>query len=196
MKELQSRAEAARAHFESARDRLYRGDGEPIYAEAEMKERIRELRSQRNQELDAIEQEAEAKRQQANNEAEALQNGGLSAWLTGEELERAGARHAIIAAEVAALNSKELQERINAVTASADRPTRACYWLAARGKLSAKPGAFLSELREALIPDTHRRKLQEAQGSLRQAGEVRTICKLARREQNSAYVPNYAVQRS
>ncbi len=52
---------------------------------------------------------------------------------------------------------------------------------------------LLEDLRESAIPGTHRQKVREARASLEEAGEIKGMVNLARREQSSFYVPNYAV---
>ncbi len=52
---------------------------------------------------------------------------------------------------------------------------------------------LLEGLREAIIPDSHRKQVEEAGAQMKETAEVKGICYLARREQTYAYEPNYAV---
>jgi hypothetical protein len=51
----------------------------------------------------------------------------------------------------------------------------------------------LEDLEEAIVPDSHRTKLESARRSLEALGEVKGIVYLARREQSSPYTPSYAL---
>ena len=46
-KQIREKAEAAQAAFERNEKALYRADGEPIYGEAEMRERLAALKAER-----------------------------------------------------------------------------------------------------------------------------------------------------
>lgn len=194
-KQIKDRAESAVRRFETDRGKLYRGDGEPRYGDVEMRERLAGLRSERNEALDKIEAEADSAREEATNELAALEHGGLAAWLTPDELERASARHTLVAADVGGLSLPELGERLSAVSLLTDRSTQASYYLAARARPKGEVGAsvFLEDLREAIIPASYRQKVQDARDSLADLLEIKGIVYLARREQSSAYVPNYSV---
>lgn len=196
LKELEQRARNARQNFEVAQGKLYRGDGEPIYAEAEMKERIRELRSRRNQELDAVEQAVEEKRLEASDNLQSLEDGSPVAWLSAEELEHAAPRQAVIAADVASLDTDALRQRLRGVAHSGERSSQLGYYLAARGRAKSgdlETSKLLEELWDAAIPNSHRQKVEAARTQIREARGIKGIVYLARREQTYAYEPNLAV---
>lgn len=193
---LKAQAEAARDRFEEGKEALYRPDGEKLYADAEHEERLRSLRSERNEALDRIEAEVASLVEATTEEIEVLEHGDVTARLWVDELEYASARHTLIAADVATLTDAELKERLSAVARGGDRTSQTCYWLAARGRVSGDdPGMLeaLQNLEEAIVPDFHRTKLESARRSLEEASEIKAVVYLARREQSSPYAPSYNI---
>ena len=195
--ELKAKAERARDRFEGGRKQLFRSDGEKLFSEDEHSERLASLRRERNAVLDEIQVEADSSFKAATEEIAVLEHGGLTARLSTDELEQASARHALMAADVASLDRDELKERLAAVMRGGDRATQACYWLAARGKVSGGEDVGMLEvlegLDEAITPDSHRRKIEAARRSLEEVSGAKEVAYLARREQSSVYAPSYNV---
>ncbi len=197
--QLKAKAEAARDRFEESRKSLFRGDGSKVYGDAEHEERLAKLRRERNEELNRIEAEMASSVEATNKELAALENGDVTAWLSEPELQRAGTRQTLITADVKVLNREDIKERLSAVRHNSDWASKFCYWLAARERVNggkdAEMLAILDDLKESIIPDTHRSKIEAARRELETApGKVRSITYLARREMSGAlggYAPNY-----
>lgn len=198
--DLKARAESARDRFEEQRARLFRADGKTkIYSDAEHAERLAALRSERNRILREVRREAQAEADSAKRDLAALENGDPTTLLTAEELERANARRALVADDVALLTPEELQGRLEAVLRGGDRASAFVYLQAGRRRardMGAAPpelSRVLEDLAEALVHEPRKAELEAARRRIEGAGEVLDLVWLAERDQTSAYEPRYAV---
>jgi hypothetical protein len=198
LEQLKAKAERVRDEFESGQKELFRSDGTQVYGEVEHLERLGKLRAERNTELAQIEAETTALVEEANKEIAALEHGDVTAWLSEPELQRASTRQTLIAADVSMLSRDELQERLSAVSHQSDWASKFCYWMMMCARVSSTEDVemldTLANLKESIIPNSHRSKMEAARRELETAHEVKSITYYARREMSGAlggYAPNY-----
>lgn len=201
IEQLKRQAEAAKTSFEEAQARLFRPDGSRLFSDEAHQEQLAVLRSERNTALQEIEQQLAAETSTAQKDLAALENGGPTTLLSTEELERASAARALVADDVASLAPDELITRLRAVLHGGDRGSMLTYMQAGRRRareMGDSPAKFeltalLEELGNGLVSDERRAELEAARSRIREAGEVREMAYLARREQRSLYEPTLAV---
>lgn len=200
--DLKARAERAVETFEADRDKLFRADGKTkVFSEDEHAERLAALRSERNAVLTEVEKQTQGAIEEANADLTALKHGDPTTLLTTEELERANARRALVSDDVASLDQEELQGRLEAVLHGGNRDSMFVYLQAGRGRVRGLPAGrvpprlsqVLDELAEKLIPDSRKAEIEATRRRIREGGEVQGMVYLAKREQSSAYAPNYSV---
>ena len=198
LKDLQARAEAAQERYEAQERMLYRADGQPIYGEAEMRDRLGALRAERTAAMRQIQQEAVAVREAARAEAERIENADPLAALTAEELATANARRPFALDAAEGLDRGDLIARLRSVLAGGDRGEIGAYLAAgsrARGRIIERrrdragraggtPAArasvrdytpldgVLSEMRAALVGDGEAAGLEAARTREREAMSV------------------------
>lgn len=137
---LMERAEAAQGAFEAARGSLYRGDGEPVYGEAEMRERLAELQSQRARACGAAVEEARQIRIAAERAVEDAANSDPLASLPTEDLARASAMRGFAADAAEALDDEGFEKRLRSVLAGGNRAEIGAYY-AAGSRRSRRAGS-------------------------------------------------------
>lgn len=206
MNSWEDKAEKIRLEFEAARDKLYREDGNPRYAEEEHQERLAELQAQRNAALDAIEEDAQSALDTARKDLLAIENGDVTRLLAENDIQKASIRQPLISSDVAMLDREQLLQRLSAVAASSDDASKFCYWLAARDRLGNSSGGTtdvelaeaVSGLRESLTPGHLRSKIENARSRIDEAGQARDAVTKVRRGRSvssSGYMPRYSVPR-
>jgi hypothetical protein len=119
--DLRALIEKAVEDFERARAALHRSDGQPLYGEAETRDRLRELESERNRALTEAERGAREVREEAGREIEWVENADPLASLTPEELAAANARRALALDSAEAMDAEDLEKRLRSVLAGGNR---------------------------------------------------------------------------
>ena len=169
-KEIREKAEAAQAAFEQNEKSLYRADGEPIYGEAEMKERIGALKAERRRVCQEAAKKAETEAQEARAKVSALEHRDTTALLSTEEIAAAAARKSFIEDTLAGIRDEVLLERLRSVRESGDRPGMYVHLQAANKRTGEGSKLMLKEeigrLEAALFGETAVRELQEAKERL------------------------------
>ena len=145
LKALQARAEAAQEHYEAQERALRRADGQPVYGEAETRDRLGALRAERTAAMRQIQEEAGAVRAAARAEIERVENADPLAALSAEELAVANARRPFALDAADGLDRGDLLARLRSVLAGGDRGEIGAYLAAG----SHARGRFLERRRDA-----------------------------------------------
>ena len=169
-KEIREKAEAAQAAFEQNEKSLYRADGEPIYGEAEMKERIGALKAERRRVCQEAAEKAEREAREIRAKVSALEHRDTTALLSTEEIAAAAARKVFIEDSLSGIRDEALLERLRSVRESGDRPGMYVHLQAANKRTGEGAKLMLKEetekLETALFGETAVRELQDAQQRL------------------------------
>lgn len=134
LKALQARAERAQSHFETHERMLYRNDGQPVYGEAEMNERLRALRSERTAELRQVQEEVREIGEAAAAEISNVESRDPAELLTAEEIATAGARRLFAQDAAASLDTEALVARLRSVLAGGDKGAIFAHLSAGEGR--------------------------------------------------------------
>ena len=169
-KQIQETAEAAQATFERNEKALYRTDGEPVYAEAEMKERLDALKAGRQRVCQEAAERADKEAQDARAKVSALEHRDTTALLSTEEIAAAAARKPFIEDALAGIRDEALLERLRSVRESADRSGMYVHLQAAHKRTDEGAKLMLKEeigrLEAALFGESAGRDLKEAKEML------------------------------
>ena len=171
-KQIREKAEVAQAAFERNEKALYRADGEPVYGETEMKERLDTLKAERRRVCKEAGETAERETQEARAKVSALEHRDTTSLLSTEEITAAAARKPFIEDALAGIRDEALLERLRSVRESTDRPGMYVHLQAAHKRAATGEGAKLmlqeeiGRLEAALFGESAGRELKEAQERL------------------------------